>query len=140
MFSNTGFNNSRRHIRNNKEQRGVCVCPKCGYTVAHDRGVPCSSKSCPVCKTWLVRKDDESMPQDTLNQLNASQTGVKHQQNTKLVEYPIVDAELCIGCGICIDICPTNAIVLKNDKAFIINDLCRNCKKCVRACPSGAIQ
>jgi hypothetical protein len=35
---------------------GECVCPECGYTVPHQRGVPCSSLKCPNCNVSLVRK------------------------------------------------------------------------------------
>ena len=34
---------------------GVCRCPKCGATVAHQRGVPCYQVSCPKCGTKMVR-------------------------------------------------------------------------------------
>ena len=30
-----------------------CVCPNCGYTTEHTRGVPCSKTSCPKCNTPL---------------------------------------------------------------------------------------
>ena len=30
-----------------------CVCPKCGYTVAHTRGTPCSTLKCPKCNVPL---------------------------------------------------------------------------------------
>jgi hypothetical protein len=26
-----------------------CLCPKCGYRMEHERGVPCSSIKCPQC-------------------------------------------------------------------------------------------
>ena len=32
-----------------------CVCPKCGYRVKHERGVPCNSLTCPKCGAKLVR-------------------------------------------------------------------------------------
>lgn len=35
---------------------GTCVCPRCGYSVSHERGVPCSSLKCPKCNVNLERK------------------------------------------------------------------------------------
>jgi len=35
---------------------GDCVCPKCGYKIEHQRGIPCSTLKCPNCKINLERK------------------------------------------------------------------------------------
>lgn len=35
---------------------GKCVCPKCGYSVSHERGVPCGNLKCPKCNVNLERK------------------------------------------------------------------------------------
>jgi len=35
---------------------GYCVCPKCGYKIPHQRGIPCSQLLCPKCKINLARK------------------------------------------------------------------------------------
>ena len=35
---------------------GDCVCPKCGKTVPHERGVPCYQAICPDCGTNMTRK------------------------------------------------------------------------------------
>lgn len=35
---------------------GRCVCPRCGYSVPHERGVPCSTLKCPKCNLSLERK------------------------------------------------------------------------------------
>jgi uncharacterized paraquat-inducible protein A len=34
---------------------GECLCPKCGYRVAHQRAQPCYKQSCPRCGTRMVR-------------------------------------------------------------------------------------
>jgi len=39
-----------------KGSNGDCVCPKCGYSVPHERGTPCSTLKCPSCNINLERK------------------------------------------------------------------------------------
>jgi hypothetical protein len=34
---------------------GTCVCPKCGYSEQHQRGVPCFEVRCPKCNMQLIR-------------------------------------------------------------------------------------
>ena len=34
---------------------GLCVCPKCGEKAQHQRGLPCTSVSCPKCGTKMLR-------------------------------------------------------------------------------------
>lgn len=49
-----------------------------------------------------------------------------------------IDLEKCVGCGVCADQCPFDAIDIKDDKAYI-NENCKICGNCVDACPAGAI-
>lgn len=49
-----------------------------------------------------------------------------------------IDMKKCIGCGDCVDVCPVEALELKNEKATV-NDECIDCAACVGACPEGAI-
>jgi heterodisulfide reductase subunit A len=54
-----------------------------------------------------------------------------------------VDKGLCAGCGICVTLCPYNAIELKSDNgkriSSVITALCKGCGTCAAACPSRAI-
>lgn len=51
---------------------------------------------------------------------------------------PIVDKQKCTGCSDCIAICPIEAIILKNGKAFITIE-CVECGTCIPECPEEAI-
>jgi hypothetical protein len=35
---------------------GVCVCPQCGKTSPHQRGVPCVQVVCPTCNIPMTRE------------------------------------------------------------------------------------
>ena len=35
---------------------GMCVCPQCGTTAPHGRGVPCAQVPCPKCGTAMTRQ------------------------------------------------------------------------------------
>ena len=45
----------------------------------------------------------------------------------------------CIGCSKCFKVCPYEAIIMKNNLAFIDSDKCRLCRKCVPECPTNSI-
>ncbi|MGC8493566.1 MAG: NifB/NifX family molybdenum-iron cluster-binding protein [Syntrophobacteraceae bacterium] len=35
---------------------GFCICPRCGATAPHERGIPCSQLRCPGCSAAMTRK------------------------------------------------------------------------------------
>lgn len=52
---------------------------------------------------------------------------------------PMVNKELCSGCGTCVDACPMGAISLSGGKAVIDTEHCVKCGVCVFSCPQKAI-
>jgi Fe-S-cluster-containing hydrogenase component 2 len=51
-----------------------------------------------------------------------------------------VDVARCTGCGVCVEVCPVEAIALVDGKARIDEETCTGCRACVDACPEEAIQ
>jgi len=50
-----------------------------------------------------------------------------------------VDQKKCTGCQTCVDVCPSEAIQIENDKAKIDEAACVDCESCIDECPESAI-
>ena len=53
---------------------------------------------------------------------------------------PWIDEESCTGCGICIEKCSVNAILMKNEEAEINMAECIRCGICHDVCPQDAVR
>lgn len=55
-----------------------------------------------------------------------------------------VDEEKCIGCGACVNVCPSNALILKENSGHKILEYfvgrCIYCWRCIDVCPLQAIK
>lgn len=49
-----------------------------------------------------------------------------------------LDTEKCKGCTTCLKRCPTEAIRIRDAKAYIIKELCIDCGECIKVCPYHA--
>ena len=60
-------------------------------------------------------------------------------------EYPLaprtafVHEDLCDGCSLCVEGCPTRAISISEDLAVVNDTLCLGCGSCISDCPRGAL-
>ena len=49
-----------------------------------------------------------------------------------------IDLGKCVTCGGCLDLCPSTAMRMIDDKVNIDPDKCVECKICVQVCPLAA--
>ena len=55
------------------------------------------------------------------------------------VDTPVVDDELCNGCGMCAKACQFNAIAVVKGKVIIFPEICHHCGACIIACKPKAL-
>ncbi|HBI15975.1 MAG TPA: ferredoxin [Desulfobulbaceae bacterium] len=58
------------------------------------------------------------------------------------MNIPVVDQELCIGCGVCVELCP-EVFEISDDKSWVTGpDKCGtcDCDEAAASCPVAAIE
>lgn len=53
--------------------------------------------------------------------------------------HPVIVADECIACGVCVDACPQGVIELGDTATVSDEDSCIACGVCMEQCPAGAI-
>ena len=64
------------------------------------------------------------------------------QRNKERNMPPVINQDLCIGCGTCADICPMNVFEQKAPKtvpSVAYGEECWHCNACVLDCPKKAV-
>jgi NAD-dependent dihydropyrimidine dehydrogenase PreA subunit len=63
---------------------------------------------------------------------------MKYLSNVASLEF---FSDRCVGCGMCIEVCPHGVFTLENKKAVILDkDRCMECGACVSNCAFGALK
>ena len=58
----------------------------------------------------------------------------------RVSEIAVVDLAVCDRCGLCLSLCPPEAIHLPANELVIERATCTGCRKCIAPCPVGALR
>jgi heterodisulfide reductase subunit A len=92
-----------------------------------------------ACGCALSPKDVRDTVSDALAAAAKASLFLKGERITTSPEKAFVIADLCDGCGLCVEVCPVNAVAIKREKAVIDPFLCTGCGACIPVCPKVAI-
>jgi uncharacterized Fe-S center protein len=76
----------------------------------------------------------------TLKNLGMGIVSKKGKYKMHINTYPLINRDLCKGCGFCTQKCPQNALCIKDKKVWLIKERCIGCGECLSLCQEGAIK
>ena len=61
----------------------------------------------------------------------------KYLKNTATLQ---LSSKKCVGCGMCVNVCPHRVFEITDKRTRITKDACMECGACALNCPTGAIE
>jgi pyruvate ferredoxin oxidoreductase gamma subunit len=70
----------------------------------------------------------------------AARTSLAYPTGSWRYNRPVVNPEICNGCGVCDEFCPDSSLTVVDKLAIVDYAFCKGCGICAQTCARGAIQ
>jgi electron transport complex protein RnfB len=123
-------------IQQIEDQLASTQCEECGYKGCRPYAEAIFSNEADIN---LCRPGGERVIANLSKLLGKEPLAPAKQKEAPLIAW--VDPARCIGCTLCIQACPTDAIVGRSKRMHsIITDECSGCRLCIPPCPVDCIE
>jgi len=87
-----------------------------------------------------IRKRLEETPKESSTQRFQQYRFKRSMRPILSILIPKIDSSRCVGCGVCVNACPTGVLALVGGKSRVVHaEACVRCGVCSNLCPSHAI-
>jgi pyruvate ferredoxin oxidoreductase gamma subunit len=122
-----------------------CQVVQMGYDFIRDGATPVHVKKSEQTKSRMIRWDKEEVagvPGHPLHfaSVVAARTSLAYPTGSWRYNRPVVDPEVCNGCGLCDMYCPDSSLMIVDKLAVVDYEFCKGCGICAQICARGAIQ
>lgn len=121
-----------------------CRAVQMGYEFIRNNPNPIYVKKSAPMKINVIQWDQDEpagVPGKPLHfaSVVAARTALAYPTGSWRYNRPVIDSELCNGCGVCEMFCPDSSLMMVNKQAIVDYVYCKGCGICVKACARGAI-
>jgi ferredoxin len=100
-----------------------------------------------ILKAYVTQREEGLLVLEISGTSDACERGLNYLAEMGVSVQPLSqdivrDDDRCTHCGVCVSVCPSEALVLDRETMMVLfdNEKCIACELCIKACPTRAME